>query len=193
VGIEQADRLQPDVIERDNYFWSHSARFYNLRNLRTGDRINRDGWKLIPNVPNTGIHATINDVHTVRVLRSLNGTTPHPGMSKRRREAWRQPPAQLQLFLTGDNRLLDEDEPDALMSLNLIVDWHVDRFGEPVIHVGLPESDWEFNEEVRMHWREPLPGSEEEYQRAAFSPPKQDDSEFDNLIRVHESEIGKSS
>ncbi len=190
-GVDGANDLQPSAEGRDNYFWSHCARYYNRRRLFAESQGHRDEWQLIPDVPNTGIHLIVDSVHRVRVLRSLNGDVPHPGRNRARRKAWSQPPGQGQLFITADNRLVYGDDK-ALLALSLLIDWHLDRHGEPVIHVSLPVGPWEFTDEVRVHWRVPLPGAED-FSNMAFNPPKPSPHEFGNLLRIDPNELGKQS
>jgi hypothetical protein len=191
-GVEGADNLQPSTPQRDNHFWAHCARFYNKRALIEESDKHAE-WVLIPDVPNTGIHVVLNNVHRIRVLRSLNGNTPPPGRNRARREAWAQPSTQGEFYLTADNHLLTENDGQSLPAFNLILDWHLDKTGEPAISVSLPRGPWQFKKEVRVHWRVRLPGSEEEFAGTSFDPPKPSDDEFGNLLQIDDDEIGESS
>jgi hypothetical protein len=197
-GIAQADTQQPERDERDNYYWSHTARFYNKSALRIEHAKDRNAdWKLVEDVPNTGIHVLLADVHYVRVLKSLNGTAPNPGRNRQRRNAWVgvQPPEQGRLLLTRDCTLTTDDS-DAFPALNVIVDWHLDEHAEPVVHVGIPAGPWDYAGDlatyaasVRMHWRVPLPGSEAEYENLRFSSEQAGD-DFTEILHIDDDETG---
>lgn len=183
-GVEQADAVQPDALTRDNYFWSHCARFYNKRSL---NRMHGSDWHLIEDVPNTGIHIVLNGVHRIRVLRSLGGLVPHPGSNGARRAAWSQPPAQGRLFHSAENELLVDPPEDKLPAMNLLIDWHL-KDGEPVISVSLPRAPWEYEQAIRVHWRRPLP-SDEDFAGLSFSPPPVND-DFGSLVEIDPGEFG---
>lgn len=189
-GVEAANNIQPTPEGRDNHFWSHCARYHNKKRLLVESQKHRGEWQLIPDVPNTGIRIVIDDVHQVRVLRSLHGDVPHPGRNRARRESWSQPSTQRELFVTADNRLVDEDD-ESLRALNMLIDWHLDRHGEPVINVSLPMGPWEFEHLVRVYWRVPLPGADD-FANIAFNPPQPSSHEFGNLLRVDPDEFGRS-
>ena len=167
-GIEKADELQPDSRSRDNYFWSHCARYYSRASLA----MEKDpSWTLIGDVANTGIHIILNSVHRIRVLRSLNDQPPPAGGSRARREAWAQPSAQSAFFHTATNELLVDPPPDTLPAMNLLLDWR-EESAEPIVYVSLPIGPWGFNERVRVHWREPLMDLEDDLGDLAFDPPR---------------------
>ena len=172
-GIEKADELQPDSRSRDNYFWSHCARYYSRASLA----MEKDpSWTLIGDVANTGIHIILNSVHRIRVLRSLNDQPPPAGGSRARREAWAQPSAQSALFHTATNELLVDPPPDTLPAMNLLLDWR-EESAEPIVYVSLPIGPWGFNERIRVHWREPLMDLEDDLGDLAFDPPRVPDTE----------------
>ncbi len=177
-GMEAADALQPEPAARDNYFWSHSARFYNKRELA---RNAGNGWLLLDDVPNTGIHIVLQDVHRIRVLRSLNGTVPHPGRNLARRDAWAQPPGQGEFFLSADNELSLDNARSALPAMNLLIDWHQEQ-GEPVICVSLPRAPWSYQDNIRVYWRKPFPTADEFANMRFAPPPVRDD--FSDIIRI---------
>src|SRR5690242_19521007 len=92
-GIAYADTVQPDAAERDPWFWSHSARWTARNHLaQCEDR----EWDMPCGIPNCGIHVRAGGLHVARVVRSLSGSTPHPGPNRHRRKAWTN---QGQLFL----------------------------------------------------------------------------------------------
>lgn len=190
-GVESANSIQPDPATRDNHFWSHCARFYNKQALSVSTQ-HAERWTLKPDIPNTGIHLIVDHVHNVRILKSLNRMTPPPGGNRARRAAWSQMPGQTSLFLTADNRLL-LDEDDALPAMSLIIDWYLDKDMEPRVFVGLPLAPWAYAQDVRLHWRVALPGSEEEFAGLSFDPKKPDDTDFGTLVKVDETELGKTS
>lgn len=177
-GIEYADDLQPDPLARDPFFWSHSARFKAGRDLM--GKPPGDNWRLRPRVPNSGIHLQFDGIHLMRVLRSLRGTTPHPGPNARRQQAW----TFLEPALSG---------PYGPVALELIADWQV-ADGEPVLHLGLPASPWRYGEPVKLHWRVPFPGDgeAEDWTRLTFNPGG-DDSGYDLVaLQIDPAEIGKT-
>jgi hypothetical protein len=153
-GIDYADDVQPDLDERDPWYWSHSARWKARNSLR--DIEDPEGWSLTPDIPNCGIHVRIGDLHEARVLRSLDGTTPHPGSNRRRRRAWTGVQGQ---FLLADGEL---------PPLSLIIDWCA-RKGEPEIHVGLPAGPWEYGN-AALHWRVALPEGGTDLKDLRFEP-----------------------
>lgn len=163
-----ADNLQPDPNDRDTWFWSDSARF------RTGvqlDAAEKDGWAIVAGVPNYGIHLRVADLHIGRVVRTLHGSTPHPGRNPARRKAWTnfdtQPPVQGQLPLDGQS---------SLPPLSAILDWH-EHDGEPEIHIGLPIGPWKYQKSPRLHWRVPFPQDGAALDTLRFEPgPDEGDS-----------------
>jgi hypothetical protein len=140
-GIDYADSLQPDVQGRDPWYWSHSARWKARETLA---RSEKSGWALVRDIPNCGIHIRLGHLHLVRVLRSLEGNTPHPGSGVRRQDAWVGVQGQ---FPLGDGV--------SLPALSLIMDWQ-DAGGEPNLHLGLPVRPWQFLSVPRLHWRVPV-------------------------------------
>jgi len=156
-GIAWADSLQP-AEDRDPFFWSHSARFRARNRLRDADATD---WVLVPKVNNFGIHLLVADLHLIRVLRSLEGSTPPPGPNRRRRNAWQQLPAiQGQLALGSDGDL---------PPLSLVADWQT-GLDEPIIHLGLPQEPFGFRQNARLHWRVPLPSDGLDLASLAFEP-----------------------
>lgn len=144
-GIDFADGLMPDDQDvADPWYWSHSARYAARNQLRHGGAI--EGWKLRPDVPNSGIHFSVDNGHRLRLVRSLHNDVPHPGSNKRRREAW-----------TGAVELPLRVSGSGLPFLNLLFDWAVDINREPVIHVTLPQGPWTYGQPSRVHWRVLLP------------------------------------
>lgn len=169
-AIEYANELQPDPDAADPYFWSHSARFH-LRNALRDAQADPGVWSLRPEVSNCGVHLLLGGMHVVRVLRSMAGTTPHAGHNPKRRSAWVQ--AQLPLASGGE-----------LPPLSLILDWHLDG-DEPVVHVGLPYANWNFQGEPKIHWRVPMPGEGEDFSALSF-PHADDDDDFGMLVLPNE-------
>ena len=184
-GMDAADLLQPDPLVRDNHFWSHSARFYHRRSLATAQA---ESWQLIEGVPNTGIHIILENVHRIRVLKSLNGLVPHPGSNPTRRADWAQPAAQGEFFLSADNRLLVEEPDGVLPAMNLLIDWHQKR-GEPAIFVSLPKAPWDYKDSIRVHWRRPFPTEPGgEFGSVGFNPPPVND-DFSTIVRIDPGEM----
>ena len=177
-GIAYANDLQPDPLDRDPWFWSHSARFGALKELLVAghDADLESGWAVRPGTPNCGIHIRVGQLHTIRVVRSLGRTTPPPGRNRRRREAWNGVPVQGQLRL----------DRGLLCPLSLIVDWHDDE-NEPVIHVGLPKGEWSFENRTspRLHWRVPMPEDGLDLSGLSFDPGDADDG---SLVEIDPSE-----
>lgn len=157
-GIDHADDLQPEQASRDPWYWSHSARWKACGTLRSATS---DGWTLLPEVPNCGIHLRLDDLHVVRVLRSLGGTTPHPGSNRRRAQAWTGVQVLQGQFLLAS--------AGSLPPLSLVVDWQeVD--GEPELHVGLPAGPWRYGSVPRLYWRVPLPQAGIDLDTLVFDP-----------------------
>ena len=140
-GIDAANEGQPDPDDRDPWYWSHTVRFTARRRL---EQIvdPSDDWGLIGGVPNSGIHLRLGGLHVVRVLRSASGTTPAPGHSRRRREAWQQF-QQLQFPFGG------EGIPPA----NLVLDWTIANADTVVMHLGMPVGLWEHGKHPILAWR----------------------------------------
>ena len=150
-GIDYADDLQPGRHDRDPWFWSHSARYRAKTALRQARQV--DGtWELVPDVPNSGIHVRVQQMHVVRVLRSAGDTTPAPGQNLRRRRDWSQ--HQQLSFPFADAK-------GELPPLNLILDWTTDADGSLVMHVGMPLGVWPYGKDPMLAWRVPLPAGDE--------------------------------
>ncbi len=149
-AIDYANELQPEHDNRDPYFWSHSARYAARKALAKASDRNAD-WRLVAGVPNSGIHLCLNDLHVVRVLRSVWNTTPSPGRNKARRDAWQQH-RQLQFSFKDGNR---EFPPT-----DLILDWTTDDLDNLVMHLGMPQGVWEHGSNPILAWRVPLPSAD---------------------------------
>ena len=164
-GIDYATSLQPDLEERDQYYWSHSAR-YKARQVLLGN--SGANWRVVGGVPNSGIHLSIDGLTTVRVLRSVGRTTPPPGTNRQRRLAWSQ-------------RSLPIDQPDTL-----ILDWFTDAEDSLVMNLGLPKGFWHYRSSPQLAWRVQLP-SRDDLTDLTFVP----DQEADELVRlrIHETEM----
>ncbi len=165
-GIDFANHLQPDRQTRDQYYWSHSARF-QARQVLLGE--SGANWSVIEDVPNSGIHLSIGGLTTVRVLRSVGRTTPPPGTNRQRRLAWSQ------LHLPSIKH------PDTL-----IIDWHTDSEDTLMMGLGLPQGIWQYRSPPQLTWRLQLP-SHVDLSDLAFVP----DQEADELvqIKVHDTEM----
>lgn len=140
LGIGHADDLQPDPDERDPWYWSHSARWRACKHLLAVER--PQGWG-ITKAPNSGIHLQLEDIHAVRVLRSLNDTVPHPGPNHARRMVWMQ------------GALPPND--GSLPPLSLLIDWRV-KDDEPYIYASLPRKPWSYRAKPLVYWRVPVTG-----------------------------------
>jgi hypothetical protein len=140
LGIGYADEQQPDLDDRDPWFWSHSARWRARGHLRS---VVAQGWRMNPDVPNSGIHLCIDKIHDLRILRSLGDTAPHPGRNRARREAWIQ------------DTLPPQD--GSLRPLSLLADWRV-HDDEPLIYVSLPKRPWAYGSDPELYWRVPVTG-----------------------------------
>lgn len=184
--MDEADALQPDPLTRDNYYWSHSARFYNRRSLAAAQG---DGWQLREGVPNTGIHIVLGGLHVIRVLKSLNGSVPHAGNNKARREAWSQPAAQTELFLSADNRLFAGAPDDVLPAMHLLIDWHVAADGKPATFVSLPRTPWGYLKAINVHWRRPFPGQAGSGLEGLSFNPGPDSDDFGTVVRIDTAEL----
>lgn len=165
-GIDFANHLQPEGRIRDQYYWSHSARF-QARQVLLGE--SGANWSVVEGVPNSGIHLSIRGLTTVRVLRSVGRTTPPPGANRQRRLAWSQ------------LSLPSVEQPDTL-----IIDWYTDSEDILVMGLGLPQGIWQYRSPPQLAWRLQLP-SHGDLSDLAFVP----DQEADELvrIRVHETEM----
>lgn len=171
-GIDYANDLQPDPADRDPWFASHAARFRARRELETADG---DGWAIVPGVPNSGIHLLIDGLHVVRVLRSSGGTTPAPGHSRQRRDAWSQH-YQMQLAL---------DDNGDLPPLNLILDWSTEHDDLLVLHLGMPRGVWKYGNDPVLSWRVELPGDDN---LDSLFFPGTEDGPVDVTLRVDDTE-----
>lgn len=140
-GIDYADDLQSGEELADRHYWAHSARYRTKRSLVTANHDAED-WDLVPGLANSAIHLLIG-FHRVRLLRFESGSSPSPGSNRTRRRAWNQQLA----FPIGRG-----DIPP----LSLLIDWHLDGEGEPVVSLGLPKGCWEFKGDPLVHWRVPL-------------------------------------
>lgn len=163
-GIDYANEAQPDPVTRDPWFWSHSARYATRNRLQTM-AAGADGWSLVASVPNSGIHLRIGELHVVRVLRSVSGTTPSPGRNRTRRQAWQQ----CRLRFPAGNEMGDHrvDSIHDLPPLNLVLDWMTND-DALVMHLGLPRDVWGHGSEPVLHWRVPL-NSADDLEGLAFS------------------------
>jgi len=157
LGIGFADELQPRTDDRDSWFWSHSARWRTRGHLLSVPK--REGWGINPKAPNSGIHLRLQDIHTVRVLRSLSETVPHPGRNRARCDAWMQgtmPP-----------------NDGTLPALSLLIDWRVrdDEPDEPLIYLSLPKRPWRYGAKPELHWRVPITGdADQDLANLRFEP-----------------------
>jgi|HubBroStandDraft_1064217.scaffolds.fasta_scaffold07925_5 hypothetical protein len=142
LGIGFADDLQVNAKKRDPWFWSHSARGRACEYLLGLGKVEREGWGITKG-PNTGIHLRLDDIHTARVLRSLNDTVPHPGPNHARRMVWMQ------------GTLPPND--GSLPSLSLLMDWRV-KDDEPYIYISLPIRPWRYGATPQVYWRVPVTG-----------------------------------
>lgn len=154
LGIGYADDQQPDPGDRDQWYWSHSARFRARRHLLSITK--REGWGINPKAPNSGIHLRLNDIHKIRVLRSLNETVPHPGRNPARRMTWMQgtmPP-----------------NDGTLPALSLLIDWRVID-DEPLVYVSLPKHPWRYKAKPVLYWRVPVTGdTDQDLSNLQFDP-----------------------
>jgi hypothetical protein len=156
LGIGFADDLQPDPDSRDWWYWSHSARWRARGHLLAVDE--QDGWGITPDVPNSGIHLRLRDLHDVRVLRSLGSTVPHPGRNRERRRAYQQSQPTLR------------QNDGSILALSLLMDWEV-KDDDPVVHVSLPKRPWEYNCKPDLYWRVPVTGDAEgDLSKLSFDP-----------------------
>lgn len=168
-GIEYANDQQPDRDRRDPWFWADCCRYRTRETMRA---LSGERWTLKPSVPNYGVHVRVEELHMVRVVRSLDGYAPHAGRNPKRRKAWKQE-VQGQLAL---------DDRRALPPLSVIIDWHESEDERPVLHAGIPLSAGKMGTAPTMMWRVPLddPGDEIGYLR--FDPGPDDDTP---LVTLH--------
>lgn len=171
-GVDYANDLQAEASSRDPWFWSHAARFRARRALELAEGI---GWEVVPGIPNSGIHVRLDELHLLRVLRSSGGTTPAPGHSRQRRDAWSQN-YQLQLPLDHDG---------GLPPLNLILDWSTEDDDLLVLHLGMPRGVWKYGSDPVLSWRVPLPGDDD---LSSLVFPGTEDGPVDVTLRVDDSE-----
>ncbi len=151
IGIGFADHLQPDPNDINRHFWAHSARYGAWRHL---GQVESNSWRLVPDVPNFGVHLVFAELHTLRLVRSLSNTVPPPGRNIARRVAWTGYSEQLAFEMASA-----EDGQSTFPPLSLIADWRLDAQGEPSIFVSLPEGPWQYGQNPRCHWRVPLPSN----------------------------------
>ncbi|MEQ8842195.1 MAG: hypothetical protein RIB98_14525 [Acidimicrobiales bacterium] len=169
-GIDFANDLLSDDTDKDNHYWSHSARYKARRELIAS------GAPVRPDVANSGIHLVLGDLHTARVLRSVNRETPPPGHSTERRSEYNvQQTLNLAIGVNGQR----------LPSLPFVIDWY-DLDDEPVVHIGLPREPWSWGKKIKMFWRVPLPGAEGGYSGLRFNP--SDDGGEPDIVYVHPAE-----
>lgn len=143
LGIGHADDLQPDPKTRDSWYWSHSARWRACGHLLSVGKKEQEGWGFTKGA-NSGIHLRLADIHTVRVLRSVHDTVPHPGPNRARRLVWMQ-----------GSTLPPND--GSLPPLSLLMDWCVED-DEPCIYASLPRQPWKYRGTPQVYWRVPVTG-----------------------------------
>lgn len=173
-GIDFANDIQPEPDGRDRWYWAHSARYRARRALEASSE-GAHGWELIAGVPNSGIHICLGGLHVVRVLRSAEGTTPAPGHTRRRREAWQQFRLQFPV----------NDETEGLPPLDLVIDWTTDGTDALTMHLGMPLGVWTHGKPPILEWRVPLP-STDDLEGLAFEAAADDDVPV--LLRVDDTE-----
>ena len=149
-GIDFANDIQPEPESRDRWFWAHSAR-YRARRVLEASSAGAQNWELIDGVPNSGIHVCLGGIHVVRVLRSVEGTTPAPGHTRRRREAWQQLPLQFPIDV----------ETEGLPRLDLVLDWTTDDADALTMHLGMPLGVWPYGNPPILEWRVLLPSTDD--------------------------------
>ena len=175
-GIDFASDIQPETDSRDRWYWAHSARYRARRTLETSSR-DADSWELVSGVPNSGIHILVDGLHKVRVLRSAEGTTPAPGHTRRRRQAWQQ--IRLQFPIDG--------EAGALPPLDLVLDWTTDHTDTLTMHLGMPRGVWNYGNDPILEWRVSLP-SADDIDELAFEGA--DDDFMPAVLRIDDTEAG---
>jgi hypothetical protein len=146
MGTSFADGLQPDKDHLDLHFWSHSARFQARNYLAQGGGLS---WTLVSRVPNSGIRMLIDGIHSLRVVKSLDGEIPPPGANKARNDAWVGVGVRNQLALPLGRPGQDLTQ----QPLSLIADWFLDEQREPIVHVSLPKRPWPFGCDPQCFWR----------------------------------------
>ncbi len=149
-GIDFASDIQPEPENRDRWYWAHSARYRARRVLEASSK-DAQGWELVAGVPNSGIHILVDGLHKVRVLRSTEGTTPAPGHTRMRRQAWQQTRFQFP----------SKDRAEGLPPLDLVLDWTTDHTDALTIHLGLPKGVWNYGNDPILEWRVPLPSGDD--------------------------------
>ena len=174
-GIDFANDIQPDASGRDRWYWAHSAR-YKARRALEASSDGAKGWELIAGVPNSGIHVCLGGLHVVRILRSAEGTTPAPGHTRRRREAWQQFRLQLPIG----------DESDGLPPLDLVLDWTADGADVLTMHLGMPLGVWTHGKPPILEWRVLLPSTDD---LEALTFAGADDVDVPVLLRVDDTEM----
>ncbi|MYA40524.1 MAG: hypothetical protein F4Z31_01860 [Gemmatimonadetes bacterium] len=173
-GIDFANDIQPEPEDRDRWYWAHSAR-YQARRALEASSAKAQGWELIAGIPNSGIHVCLGALHVVRVLRSAEGTTPAPGHTRRRREAWQQFRLQFPI----------DDETDGLPPLDLVLDWTTDDTDALTMHLGMPLGVWTHGKPPILEWRVLLP-STDDLEGLTFEGAADDDVPV--LLRVDDTE-----
>ncbi len=173
-GIDFANDIQPDPEYRDRWYWAHSARYRARRALEASSQAAR-GWELIAGVPNSGIHIRVGELHVIRVLRAAQGTTPAPGHTRKRQEAWQQ----CRLRFPAD------DELEGLPPLDLILDWTTDATDVLTMHLGMPLGVWTHGSAPILEWRVPLP-SADDLEELAFEGA--DDDQVPVVLRIDDTE-----
>ncbi len=172
-GIDFANDIQPEPENRDRWYWAHSAR-YRARRALEASSAGAQSWELIAGVPNSGIHVCLGGLHVVRVLRSAEGTTPAPGHTRRRREAWQQFRLQFPI----------DDETEGLPPLDLVLDWTTDDTDALTMHLGMPLGVWTHGKPPILEWRVLLPYTDD-LEGLAFEGA---DDDVPVLLRVDDTE-----
>jgi len=142
LGSDYADEQQPDPYDRDRWYWSHTARWRARNNLVAVS--DKDGWTVDPSAPNSAIHLCAASVHPIRVLKTMNDTTPHAGRNKARQLAWSQSPLLVASAASGQ-------------PFSLVADWHKGKDG-PVVHIGLPKAPGNYVGGADLYWRVEVTG-----------------------------------
>jgi len=154
-GTAFADGLQPDREVRDPWYWSHSARWRARRYLAL---VTKNGWGLAEKAANSAIHLHFDGIHSARVLKSMNGTTPHAGPNNARQRAWNFPD-QLRI---GNGQIP--------WPIRLIFDWRPTEDG-PIVHVGLTKGAGDYLNGAELHWRVAVTGdADTDLTGLAFDP-----------------------
>lgn len=142
-AIGFADDVQPDPGARDPWFWSHCARWRACEHLHAVPKNEHHGWTFT-RAPNSGIHIGLAGIHTLRVLRSLGDTVPHPGRNRTRRQVWMQ------------SAMLPPSD-GSLAPMSMLADWRV-KDDEPHIYASLPKRPWRYKAQPEVYWRVPVTG-----------------------------------